>query len=123
MRLIIGGKNQGKRAYACAQYGLTEADFAATLEEARTKKALYAAHEIVAELLRREEEPQAAFRAVLRENPGLIILCDELGCGVVPMEPFDRAWREAVGRLCVALAQEAESVERVFCGLGMKLKG
>ena len=122
MRLIVGGKNQGKRDYAAAAYGLTEADFARSLEEARTKKALYAAHEVTAELLRRGEDPQAAFRAVLAENPGLIVLCDELGCGVVPMEAFDRAWREAVGRLCCALAAEAESVERVFCGLAMKLK-
>ena len=122
MRLIVGGKNQGKREYAMAQYGLTEADFARSLEEARTKKALCAAHEAVADCLRRGEEPQGAFRALLAENPGLIILCDELGCGVVPIEPFDRAWREAVGRLCVALAQEAESVERILCGLPMRLK-
>ena len=58
-----------------------------------------------------------------RENPSAIVTCDEVGCGVVPVEPAQRARREAVGRLCCRLAERAERVERIFCGLPMVLKG
>ena len=53
----------------------------------------------------------------------MILICDEVGCGVVPVEPAQRARREAVGRLCCRLAERAERVERIFCGLPMVLKG
>ena len=56
-------------------------------------------------------------------NPGVVILCDEVGCGVVPVDPAERAWREETGRLCCELAQKADRVERIFCGLSMVLKG
>ena len=39
------------------------------------------------------------------------------------MDKNERIWREAVGRLCCSLAQRAERVERVFCGLSTVLKG
>ena len=54
---------------------------------------------------------------------GLHYGLERVGCGVVPLDPAERAWREEVGRLCCALAQKAERVERIFCGLSMVLKG
>ena len=36
---------------------------------------------------------------------------------------IDGIWREAVGRLCCALAGRAETVERIFCGIPMTLRG
>ena len=50
------------------------------------------------------------------------VICDEVGCGVVPMERHDRERREAIGRLCCQLAQEAQAVYRLQCGLAMRLK-
>ena len=54
--------------------------------------------------------------------PQGVLICDEVGSGVVPTDPEDRAWREAVGRICCELAPHAEAVYRVTCGLGMRLK-
>ena len=51
-----------------------------------------------------------------------VVVCREVGCGVIPMDAQERNWREAVGRLCCALAAQAEAVYRVTCGLGMRLK-
>lgn len=59
---------------------------------------------------------------ILQKNPSVILLCNELGSGVVPVEAFDREWREATGRLCCRLAAEAEEVHRVVCGIGMVIK-
>jgi len=54
--------------------------------------------------------------------PCEIIICDELGCGVVPLDRADREWRERTGRLCCELAAKADRVDRVFCGLVMQIK-
>lgn len=52
-----------------------------------------------------------------------VVIATEVGGGVVPVDPVERAAREAAGRLSCLLAQRAEAVVRVFCGLPMVLKG
>ena len=69
------------------------------------------------------ETLRAFARRTVQENPDAVITLDEVGCGVVPIDPAQRAWREDVGRLCCRPAQRAERVERIFCGLPMILKG
>lgn len=44
---------------------------------------------------------------LIRVNPDLILVSDEVGYGVVPIDAFDRAYREAVGRICTKLAHTA----------------
>ncbi len=122
MRLIIGGKGQGKREYAAAAWGLADGDFAETLEAARTARALYAAENAVAACVRAGESAEERFSELIDANPELIVICDELGCGVVPVDAFEREWRERTGRVCCMLAKRAESVERVLCGLAMRIK-
>lgn len=51
------------------------------------------------------------------------LVCDEVGCGVVPVDAFERLWREEVGRLCCDVAENAQTVVRVVCGIPQKLKG
>ena len=52
----------------------------------------------------------------------LAIVCNELGCGVVPMERSDRAWREKTGRLLCELAKQAPEVYRVTAGIAVRIK-
>ena len=58
----------------------------------------------------------------LRAHPDGVIICDEVGCGVTPLDRTDREWRERVGRTCCRLAERAEAVYRVRCGLGARIK-
>ena len=51
-----------------------------------------------------------------------VLICDEVGCGVTPLDRGDREWREQVGRACCRLAAEAEAVYRVHCGVGVRIK-
>lgn len=113
MILIIGGAGQGKLDYVLQKTGYGPAQVARTPEEARTRP-------VFAGL---EDWPELDEAALLEANPDVILICDEVGCGVVPVEPAQRARREAVGRLCCCLAERAERVERIFCGLPMVLKG
>lgn len=52
-----------------------------------------------------------------------VVTVTEVGGGVVPVDPAQRAAREAAGRLGCLLAARADTVVRVFCGLPLVLKG
>ena len=117
MILLIGGVGQGKLAYALEKTGCTPEDVARDPASARTKP-IFAG---LAEWVR--SHPGEGIGDLLEANPNVVLLCDEVGCGVVPVDPAERAWREEVGRLCCELAQKAARVERIFCGLSLVLKG
>lgn len=52
----------------------------------------------------------------------LIIVCDELGCGLVPIDEFERRYREINGRIACTLAQKADRVYRMISGLAQRIK-
>ena len=113
MILIIGGAAQGKLDYVLRKTGYTAQQVAHTPEEAKRLPIFDGV----------EQWPNLDEEKLLSANPSIILICAEVGCGVVPVDPAQRAWREAVGRLCCRLAARAERVERMFCGLPMTLKG
>ena len=51
-----------------------------------------------------------------------IILYTEVGSGLVPVDEEERKAREAAGRLSIRLAEQADEVYRVVCGIAKKLK-
>ena len=53
----------------------------------------------------------------------MVTLGTGIGCGIVPMDPFQREVREQTGRVCTALAGKARRVHRVICGIGTVIKG
>ena len=59
---------------------------------------------------------------LLRKNSEVIVELTQLGCGIVPMEVFDRNYRELVGRIGCYLAEHAQAVYLVNCGLSKRLK-
>ena len=60
--------------------------------------------------------------AFVETHPGCIIISDEIGNGIVPVNSFEREYRERTGRILVELAGRAEEVVRVICGIGQKIK-
>lgn len=52
----------------------------------------------------------------------IVVVSQEVGYGVVPMDAFDRKYREAVGRVCTGLASKSKKVTRVVCGIGTVIK-
>ena len=125
MMLIVGGTAQGKLARARALCG----EGARVLDGAAAEVADLAGADILDRfhlLVRREAEAggdaEALARRVLAVNPSLTVVCDEVGLGVVPMDAFERRWREAVGRALCVLAAAAERGERVSAGLPLRIK-
>ena len=52
-----------------------------------------------------------------------VVTATEVGGGIVPIDPAERAAREAAGRLACLLAARAECVVQMFCGIPTILKG
>ena len=65
---------------------------------------------------------KAELQAFVERHGDCIIICDEIGNGIVPVEAFEREYRERTGRILIQLAKKAEEVERVICGIGQKIK-
>ena len=127
MILVVGGAFQGKLKYAKEAFGLEDADFADGVscgsDDVFEKKGINRLHEYVRRSLKEGRSIQGLAEELARRNPDAVIICNELGSGVVPADAFDREWREAVGRLCCGIAREAEQVHRVVCGIGTVIKG
>ena len=51
-----------------------------------------------------------------------VIVMNDLSQGIVPLDPEERSFREANGRAMIKLAEKADAVYRVFCGIPHKLK-
>lgn len=124
MRIITGGAFQGKRAFAEKLYpGVEWTDGGrCALDEIRTCRAVYGFHEFVKRWLEQGKNWEELASLMLEENRDLILICDEIGCGLVPVDAFEREYRESTGRVMNALAVQAERVDRVVCGIGRRIK-
>ena len=124
MRIITGGAFQGKRAFAEKLYpGVEWTDGGrCALDEIRTCRAVYGFHEFVKRWLEQGKSWEELASLMLEENRDLILICDEIGCGLVPVDAFEREYRESTGRIMNALAEQAERVDRVVCGIGRRIK-
>lgn len=125
MRLVIGGYAQGKLNYVLQKYHLSmeqvwEGNI--LLGEANTDVVFNHFHQWIKEALRKGMNPEEQIMTIVKNYPNIIIVSDEIGNGIVPMDAFEREYRERTGRLLIELAKQAESVERVICGIGQKIK-
>lgn len=79
-------------------------------------------HLWVKERIRQGGCPEEEAPAFAEAHPDCVIICDEIGNGIVPIDGFEREYRERTGRTLVKLAEKAEEVIRVICGMGQKIK-
>ena len=100
MLFITGPLNSGKRTFA-AQFG---------------GRQIYEVQDRAAEItgLQALADELAAYD---------VVTATEVGGGIVPIDPAERARREAAGRLACLLAARADCVVQMFCGLPTILKG
>ena len=108
MKLYIGGAWQGQEELARGENPGAEI--------------LCEFHERVREAVGRGKDPRRFAERVCAEKPDAVIVANEVGAGVVPVEASERAFREAVGRALCVIAQRADEVTRAVCGIGVRIK-
>lgn len=102
-------------------------DLPAALAEAGGRTALVDCLTLwLANLMAAGREPEAETArliAALREaRAPAILVSNEIGLGLVPMEPLSRRFRDEQGRLNQRIAAAADRVEFVAAGLPLRLK-
>lgn len=146
MKLVIGGAYQGKTAYLTEALHIPAKNIQTgeTMERRRSESgspacgrqtewdmetgrglAVNGLHLYVKKALREGRSRDEIEKTILswtERFPEMVLVCDEIGCGVVPIDAFEREYRETVGRICCVLAEKAGQVIRVCCGIGTIIK-
>lgn len=124
MVFIIGGYAQGKLDYARHNYDLKRIGNAKDMEidVLREADCIYNFHLLVKKWIRDGKDYVKETDRVLTEWNCKVIISDEIGYGIVPLDAFERSYREAVGRASCIVAKRAEHVIRVMCGIGQCIK-
>ncbi len=124
MKLIIGGAYQGKRDFAKAAFHLTDANIFTCVGEEIDFSApcIDKIEEFTLACVKAGKDPVELFRETESLWKNAVLICQDIFCGVVPIDATMRQWRQETGRLCQYLTKHADSVSRIFCGLEQKLK-
>lgn len=110
MELYIGGYKQGKLRYVLTKHPNAE------------DRVFNDLHLWIKKMMKDGQDAQGEVMRYIDQNPDCIIICDEVGNGIVPVDGFERAYRENVGRILIEVAKRADRVERITCGLGQRIK-
>lgn len=102
MELVIGGVSQNKLEYVINLYG-------------NDVKIIDNLQDIIHDKMNEDE----IYKMITSD---CIVIRDEVGCGLVPIDKDERAYRDMVGRICCELARKANKVHRVICGIGTVIK-
>jgi adenosyl cobinamide kinase/adenosyl cobinamide phosphate guanylyltransferase len=142
--LVIGGAASGKRSYVRSLGYADEQMADATLDE---RPVIYNLQDMVDACLARTLARDSAKNG--RQQPSVssgetldisgetvtvsallepllskeVVICNEVGAGVIPVDRLEREGREAAGRLCNQLARQADRVVRLVAGIPVVIKG
>ena len=116
----------GKRTYAVKLYGKFEHVYNLDEDSPESIKKPGLIINIdsgVKNLLSNGVNPSEFFISRLDILTQCVITGCEIGSGVVPIDAFSRQWRDETGKLYQILAEKADTVDRIFAGLPLRLKG
>lgn len=123
-KLVIGGAYQGKQRYAEETYHVNKwvDGNVCEWEDIFTCEGILHFEQYIKRRMEARKEIQELAARILEKNPQIVIVSTEIGYGLVPIDAFDRQYREQVGRICTDLAERVRYVDRVVCGIGTRLK-
>lgn len=126
--LVIGGACQGKTEWVQKTFPKYKNISVETLlsdnREGRLKGFVWLNkfHLNMKQWIMQDKEYQNELELIMK-NPSWLIVSDEIGNGIVPMDKRNRRWREETGRALCTIAREADEVYRIYCGIPTKIKG
>lgn len=129
--LVVGGSYQGKLEFVFKKFGMkseqviSSEDFLIENLKGIEKGNIIINqfHLIMKDWIERGRKPERLVEWILEKNNIKVIISDEIGSGLVPMNKKDRYYREETGRALCKLAEQSEEVYRVQCGIANRIKG
>lgn len=126
MEIFTGGTAQGKLTYVLKNKDLKQSDVTdgtnLELDPPEGIRVLNHFEIYIRRILAAGLDPYAIVQKLKENNPGILIVSTEIGSGVIPVDPKEREWRETTGRLLCKLAEDADEVTRIICGIGQIIK-
>lgn len=127
VEVYIGGAFQGKLEYVLEKKGygrdsVLEGAVINPLTCTSGYKIINHFHEFIRNYVDKPEEVNGFAEMLVRTRDDIIIITDQVGCGIVPLDRTEREWRELHGRIMCRLASNAKHVERIICGTGQVIK-
>ena len=108
MKLYIGGACQGQSELAALENPGAEI--------------IDGFHEIMRKVTEENRDARVFAQEFCAAHPDAVVVANEIGSGIVPIDPFERRWRENTGRALCVIAARSESVTRAVCGIGTRIK-
>ncbi len=124
MVFIIGGAFQGKLDFVLKEYNIAKNDifFAGKGEILPDREIICGFHMLVKDWLINGLDPINETIRLIENGNIDIIISDEIGGGIVPVDAFERKWREETGKCSCAVAKKAGRVIRIYAGIPQVIK-
>ena len=123
MIMITGGAYQGKTQYAENRFGLTDDDITdgntCDISDVANARCIRHYELLVKRLIMQGTDPLEFTKNL--DMP--IVIMNESGSGIIPLDKSEREWREISGRAGCIIADKAIEVVRVCCGIATVIKG
>ena len=126
MIFIFGGAWQGKLTYALERFKLTENNVYYCDEKCTSipegKKIINKIELWLLALLKNNLDTTENINILVKNNADAVIICNDITCGVVPVDPILRKWREETGKAMGVFSRKSNEVIRLFCGFAERIK-
>jgi adenosylcobinamide kinase/adenosylcobinamide-phosphate guanylyltransferase len=116
MILVIGGASSGKRTFV-ESLGYSQD----AIDDGLMGERPVLCH--LEQVLLDDQSADDIDALVGRLSKYAVVTCAQLGSGIVPLDARQRLWRDRVGRTCAKLAEHADVVVRMVCGIPVYQKG
>lgn len=124
MKLYVGGCFAGQEQIAKEkEKGIDWVDGAVcSMPQLLTCGGVYDFQEFIYRQVKEKKDLSGFVQRLTAENPHMVIVSNEVGYGVVPLDQTEREYREIMGRISTGLAAFADRVSRTVCGIEVVLK-
>ncbi len=125
MILITGGASQGKLKFVMEHFKPNEiidgSDCIFSILE--NAECVINYDKLIKRLMLKNIDTAAFTKKFCTKNQNAVIIMNEVGSGIIPIEKTEREWRENVGKCGCIIAERADTVIRMTCGIPTVIKG
>lgn len=132
MTLIIGGAFQGKLNYALENFDIQKNDVSdmefvsiEKIDEIFEKKCINSFHLLIRKLIYEKDIDKDIENIILnklQKSKVEIIISNEVGNGIIPMEEKELLFREATGHTLCKIAELSNKVIKIDLGIAREIK-